>query len=143
MKNIKLTFTFGVILFLLTNCSDKEKKEETKIVNKCKERFALSVAQKIVFAEKTYRLKKEVDEFFKMYHDENIDCDTFKEFYESKIEKAISVIHEKTEDSLNNLKNYENKKYLDSISKLLDSINKQNEKKLNEILKEIDGVKLK
>ena len=143
MKNLKLTFTFGVILFLLINCSNKEKKEETKIVNKCKERFLLSVAQKFVFAEKMYGLKKEVDEFNKMYHDENIDCDTFKEFYESKIEKAISVIHQQREDSLNNLKNYENKKHLDSVSKLLDSINKQTEKQLNEILKEIDGVKLK
>ncbi len=134
-----IIFTFGVISFFLINCSNKEK-DHTKPVNKCKERFALSVSQKLTSYERTYRLKKEVDEFKKLYHDQSIDCDYLKEFYKSKIETAISFLDRQREDSLNNIKEFQHKRFQDSVNYILDSLNKQSDKIFNRILNEIDKV---
>jgi hypothetical protein len=137
MKTLIIIFTFGVISFFLINFSDKEN-DHTKPVNKCKESFALSVYQKLVIYGRNNRLKKEVDEFNKLYNDQRIDCDDLKEFYESKIETVISFLNRQREDSLYNIQKFQQQRFYDSVNYIQDSIKKQSDKILKEILNEID-----
>jgi hypothetical protein len=87
MKSIKIIYAFSLTTLCLPGCSNKERLIFEQ--QKCKSDFSSSVLQECLLAKDVFRLTKEVTEFDKLQRDKNVDCDSFKTFFNKTISERI------------------------------------------------------